>query len=60
MPDAIVASTEARLIQALRAFGDAKRAEREKAYQKSRWEHWGAALSSAHPIRAANKARRAG
>jgi 3-methyladenine DNA glycosylase AlkD len=46
MPDAIVASTEARLIQALRAFGDAKRAEREKAYQKSRWEHWGVALPS--------------
>ena len=46
MPDAIVASTEARLIQALRALGDAKRAEWEKAYQKSRWEHWGVALPS--------------
>ena len=44
MPDAIVACTEARLTQALRAFGDAKRAEREKAYQKSRWEHWGVPL----------------
>jgi len=44
MPDAIVASTEARLIQALRALGDAKRAEWEKAYQKSRWDHWGVAL----------------
>ena len=44
MPDAIAASTEARLLQALRARGDAKRAEWEKAYQKSRWEHWGVAL----------------
>jgi 3-methyladenine DNA glycosylase AlkD len=44
MPDAIVASAEARLIRALRALGDAQRAEREKAYQKSRWEHWGVAL----------------
>ena len=44
MPDAIVGSTEARLIQALRAFADAKRAEWEKAYQKSRWEHWGVPL----------------
>jgi 3-methyladenine DNA glycosylase AlkD len=44
MPDAIVASTEARLIQALRARGDAKRAEWEKAYQKSRWDHWGVPL----------------
>jgi 3-methyladenine DNA glycosylase AlkD len=31
-------------LQALRARADAKRAEREKAYQKSRWEHWGVAL----------------
>jgi len=44
MPDAIVASAEARLIRALRALGDAQRAEREKAYQKSRWEHWGVPL----------------
>jgi 3-methyladenine DNA glycosylase AlkD len=44
MPDAIAASTEARLLKALRARGDAKRAEWEKAYQKSRWEHWGVAL----------------
>lgn len=42
--DAIVAATEARLIQALRALGDEKRAEWEKAYQKSRWDHWGVAL----------------
>jgi 3-methyladenine DNA glycosylase AlkD len=44
MPDPIAASTEARLLKALRARGDAKRAEWEKAYQKSRWEHWGVAL----------------
>jgi 3-methyladenine DNA glycosylase AlkD len=44
MPDAIAASTEARLLHALRARGDSKRAEWEKAYQKSRWEHWGVAL----------------
>jgi hypothetical protein len=35
MPDTI-ASAEARLRQALRARGEAKRAEWEKAYQKSR------------------------
>jgi 3-methyladenine DNA glycosylase AlkD len=44
MPDTSVDSAEARLVQALRARGDAKRAEWEKAYQKSRWEHWGVAL----------------
>jgi 3-methyladenine DNA glycosylase AlkD len=44
VPDAIVASAESQLIQALRARGDEKRAEWEKAYQKSRWEHWGVAL----------------
>jgi 3-methyladenine DNA glycosylase AlkD len=44
MPDTTVASTETRLIQVLRAAGDAKRAEWKKAYQKSRWEHWGVAL----------------
>jgi hypothetical protein len=44
MPHESVASTETRLIQALRGFSDAKRAEREKAYQKSRWEHWGVSL----------------
>ena len=44
MPETIVASTEARLIQALRARSDPKRAEWEKRYQKSRWEHWGVAL----------------
>jgi 3-methyladenine DNA glycosylase AlkD len=43
MRDTIV-STEARLLQALRARRDAKRAEWEKAYQKSRWEHWGVPL----------------
>jgi 3-methyladenine DNA glycosylase AlkD len=44
MPNTAVASTRAFLIQALRARGEAKRAEWEKAYQKSRWEHWGVAL----------------
>jgi 3-methyladenine DNA glycosylase AlkD len=44
MPDAIVASAETRLKQALRARGDAKRAAWEKAYQKSRAEHWGVPL----------------
>ena len=44
MPDTIVDSTEARLLQALRALGDANRAAQEKRYQKSRWEHWGVAL----------------
>jgi 3-methyladenine DNA glycosylase AlkD len=44
MPDTIVDSIEARLLEALRALGDATRAEYEKAYQKSRWEHWGVSL----------------
>jgi 3-methyladenine DNA glycosylase AlkD len=44
MPDTTVDSAESRLVQALRAHGDAKRAEWEKAYQKSRWDHWGVAL----------------
>jgi 3-methyladenine DNA glycosylase AlkD len=44
MPDANVASAEARLVQALRARGDVKRAEWEKAYQKSGAEHWGVPL----------------
>jgi 3-methyladenine DNA glycosylase AlkD len=44
MPDAIIASTEARLIQALRGAGSPERAEWEKAYQKSRWDHWGVSL----------------
>lgn len=38
------ALASARLLQALRARGDAKRAQWEKAYQKSRWEHWGVPL----------------
>jgi 3-methyladenine DNA glycosylase AlkD len=33
-----------RLIAALRASGGAERAEKEKSYQKSRWEHWGVPL----------------
>jgi 3-methyladenine DNA glycosylase AlkD len=37
-------SPEARLLQALRAAGSPQRAQWEKAYQKSRWEHWGAPL----------------
>ena len=44
MSDTILKSTEARLLQSLRALGDANRAEQEKRYQKSRWEHWGVAL----------------
>jgi len=44
MPDTILDSAQARLLQALRALGDAKRAEQEKRYQKSRWEHWGVPL----------------
>jgi 3-methyladenine DNA glycosylase AlkD len=46
MPDTIVASTEARLLQALRALGSPERAEQEKRYQKSRWDHWGVPLPS--------------
>jgi 3-methyladenine DNA glycosylase AlkD len=46
MPDTIVVCARSRLLQALRALGDAKRAEYEKAYQKSRWDHWGVALPS--------------
>jgi len=37
-------SAETRLKQALRALGSRERAEQEKRYQKSRWEHWGVAL----------------
>ena len=44
MPDPIVDSAQARLVRALRARKDAARAEREKAYQKSRWDHWGVSL----------------
>jgi hypothetical protein len=44
MPDTIVEAAQARLMQALRALGSPKRAEWEKAYQKSRWEHWGVPL----------------
>ena len=46
MPDTILASTEAGLLQSLRAQGDVARAEWEKRYQKSRWEHWGVPLPS--------------
>jgi 3-methyladenine DNA glycosylase AlkD len=44
MPDPTADSTQARLIDALRAHGSPERAEWEKAYQKSGWEHWGVAL----------------
>jgi 3-methyladenine DNA glycosylase AlkD len=44
MPDTIVESVEASLTQALRALGSPERAEWEKRYQKSRWEHWGVSL----------------
>ena len=44
LPANTLASAEARLLQALRGRGGAKRAEWEKAYQKSRWEHWGVPL----------------
>ena len=43
MPDTID-TTEARLLQALRALGSPGRAEQEKRYQKSRWDHWGVPL----------------
>ena len=44
MPDTIVDSAQVRLLQALRAVGSPERAAWEKAYQKSRWEHWGVPL----------------
>jgi 3-methyladenine DNA glycosylase AlkD len=44
MPGTIVGSAQARLVRALRARGDAARAEWEKAYQKSAWAHWGVSL----------------
>ncbi len=44
MADTIVESAEARLLQALRPLGDAKRAEQEKRYQKSRWDRWSVPL----------------
>jgi len=36
--------TSHRLLRGLRAFGSRDRAEREKNYQKSVWEHWGIPL----------------
>ena len=45
-PDTIVESAQAQLLQALRALGWPERAEQEKRYQKSRWEHWGVPLPS--------------
>ena len=44
MLETIVASAQARLVKALRARGTPERARHEKAYQKSRSEHWGVPL----------------
>ncbi len=44
MPDKTLDSAHARLVQALRARGDVKRAAWEKAYQKSGAQHWGVPL----------------
>jgi len=44
MTQKIVASAEARLLHALRALSSHERAEQEKRYQKSRWDHWGVSL----------------
>ena len=44
MLETIVGSAQARLIKALRARGTPERARHEKAYQKSRSEHWGVPL----------------
>jgi 3-methyladenine DNA glycosylase AlkD len=44
MADTIVEPVVARLLQALRALGSPERAEWEKRYQKSPWEHWGVSL----------------
>jgi 3-methyladenine DNA glycosylase AlkD len=40
----LTSDTYAALIARLQALGNSTRAEKEKAYQKSRWEHWGVAL----------------
>ena len=57
MADTNLESAEARLLQALRARGEAKRAEWEKRYQKSRWEHWGV-VAAEHGRRDQGDARR--
>ena len=44
MRDTSVKSAETLLLEALRARADTARAEYEKRYQKSRWDHWGVAL----------------
>jgi 3-methyladenine DNA glycosylase AlkD len=46
MADTSVESAQAHLVHALRALGSRGRAEQEKRYQKSRWEHWGVPLPS--------------
>jgi 3-methyladenine DNA glycosylase AlkD len=37
-------NADRRLLAALSAFSDMERAQREKRYQKSKWEHWGVSL----------------
>jgi len=44
MADPTLESAHTRLLQALRSLGSPERAEQEKRYQKSRWEHWGVPL----------------
>ena len=44
MPHTTIDSAHARLLKALCALGDPARAEQEKRYQKSRWEHFGVSL----------------
>ena len=44
MADPTLTSAHTRLLQALRALGSPERAEQEKRYQKSSWEHWGVPL----------------
>jgi hypothetical protein len=44
MADPTLEAAHTRLLQALRSLGSPERAEQEKRYQKSRWEHWGVAL----------------
>ncbi len=44
MADPTLEAAHTRLLQALHALRSAERAEQEKRYQKSRWEHWGVAL----------------
>ncbi|MCT7377599.1 DNA alkylation repair protein [Chelativorans salis] len=43
-PNTSVDRLHARLVGVLRASGDPDRAEKEKAYQKSAWGHWGVSM----------------